>query len=292
MVVYALVALLREHKDGYEMDLLDLRNDVVFKSFFGDRRNNKLLLDFLNAILDENIASVELMDPHIELSHAEDKSAIMDLRVITDQDEQINIELQLRSHKAFTERMLLYWSKMYDSQDEVGKSYRELKKTIQIVITDFKLLSKAHFHSMFQLIDREDGSVFSSHAEIHVLELPKLQISQMHDTSRLEKWLLFLQSNKETKEALAMESSTMKEAFEEIQRLSQNPKTRALAISREIHLKDQLQREEDAEIYGIENTKREIVLNMYKKQYPIDAIAEVTNLSAEEVTTIIESNLQ
>lgn len=37
-----------------------------------------------------------------------------------------------------------------------------------------------------------------------------------------------------------MESSTLREAYEEIQRLSENPATRAAAIFREIHLKDQL----------------------------------------------------
>ena len=47
----ALVLLLREDESNYELDLLDLRNDVVFKAFFGDRRNNQLLLDFLKAIL-------------------------------------------------------------------------------------------------------------------------------------------------------------------------------------------------------------------------------------------------
>lgn len=103
----------------------------------------------------------------------------------------------------------------------------------------------------------------------------------------LEKWLLFLKSGKEIKEVLAMESSVMKDAYEEIKRLSQNPKTRAQAIAREIFLKDQLQREEDAEEVGmergVENTKKEIVLNMYQEDYPFEAIAKITNLSLEQV---------
>ena len=42
-----------------------------------------------------------------------------------------------------------------------------------------------------------------------------------------------------------MEGSVFKEALEEIERLSQDPETRAIAISLEIHLRDQIQREED-----------------------------------------------
>jgi len=73
----------------------------VFKAFFADERNNGLLLQFIKAILGEIISSVKLTDPTIEIAHAEDKSSVMDLRVVTNQ-----------GHKAFPERMLMYWAKM------------------------------------------------------------------------------------------------------------------------------------------------------------------------------------
>ena len=247
-----LVSVVRENQNVYGAELLDLRNDFVFKAFFADERNNGLLLQFLKAILGETITSVKLTDPTIEIAHAKDKLSIIDLRVRTNRGEQINVEMQYQGHKAFPERMLMYWAKMYSSQDEVQKSYRELKKAIQIVIVNFKLLPKTHFHSMFQLMDPEDRTIFSSHLEMHVMELPKLQVESIIDMNDLEKWLLFMTSDKKTKEALAVESSTLKEALYQIERLSQDPETRRMAISREIQLKDQLQREEDAEFRGIE----------------------------------------
>lgn len=107
-------------------------------------------------------------------------------------------------------------------------------------------------------------------------------------------------SDKKTKEALAMESSTLKEALSEIERLSQNPETVRMAISREIHLKDQLQREEDAESLGIEKGKeigadlrnREVILNMHVERVPVEAIARYTQTPLEKVKEIIESNTQ
>ena len=80
---------------------------------------------------------------------------------------------------------------------------------------------------MFQLIDPEDGALFSSHLEIHVLELSKVKGLIPQDATQLEQWLLFLKGDKETKEALAMESSTMKEAYKEIERLSEDAETRS-----------------------------------------------------------------
>jgi len=119
---------------------------------------------------------------------------------------------------------------------------------------------------------------------------------QPQDGSKLEQWLLFLKSDKETMEALAKESSTMREAFEEIRCLSDDPATRAAAISREIHLKDQLQRELDAKAdgkqEGKEEGKTEIILNMYKKQYPVGAIADITNIPLENVLRKVKTSLQ
>ena len=76
MVVSVVVSLVREELDVYEseLSLLDLRNDFVFKAFFGNERNNHLLLQFLNAILGNAIKSVTLMDPNVEPTHADDKS--------------------------------------------------------------------------------------------------------------------------------------------------------------------------------------------------------------------------
>lgn len=89
-----------------------------------------------------------------------------------------------------------------------------------------------------------------------------------------------------------MESSAFKEAFEEIRRLSMDPDTIDLAISREIALRDQLTRLEEAENRGVEKGSKaktiELVLALYQKNTPLSFIAEVTKLSVQEVHSIIE----
>ncbi len=184
--MHTLVSLMLERKDAYDMELLDLRNDFVFRAFFGDWRNRRLLLHFLNSILDDTLTSVELTDPHLEPLHRIDKTSAMDIRVRTEECEQINIEMQVQGHEAFNERMLVYWAKMYANQEEVSRPYVDLKKAVQIVIANFNFLPKQHYHSKFQLMEPEDGTIFSSHAEIHVLELRKLKDIQVEDALALE----------------------------------------------------------------------------------------------------------
>lgn len=84
-----------------------------------------------------------------------------------------------------------------------------------------------------------------------------------------------------------MESSAFKEAFEEIRRLSMDPETVDLAISREIALRDHPTRLEEAENRGKEQTIKEFVLKMYDESLPLDLICILSELSSEEVQLII-----
>jgi len=120
------------------------------------------------------------------------------------------------------------------------------------------------------------------------------------EANDLEKWLLFMKDDKKEKEALAVESSTLKEALSQIERLSQNPETVKMAISREIHLKDQLQREEEAELRGKDvgreegahSREREIILNMHEENISAKSIAQLTKIPLGKVKGIIESAVQ
>ncbi|WP_232843445.1 Rpn family recombination-promoting nuclease/putative transposase [Sporosarcina beigongshangi] len=280
--------LVKEQREAYTGELLDLRNDYVFKSFFGDKRNKNLLLKFLNAVLDVDIHAIKLTDPHIERNHPTDKKSIMDVRVQTASGDQINIEMQMAGHRAFPERMYMYMAKMYVSQDEAGKKYSDYRRAVQIIITNFELLEEDDFHNVYKITNQKSGSIFTTHYETHVLELPKLIKEDIKETTELEKWLLFLKSDQQIKEALAMESPTMKEAFEEIERLSQNPETRRFAAFREQELKDILEREEEAREQGMEQEKQETVIRMYSDGMSVESITKYVNLSRDKVIEIIK----
>jgi len=98
-----------------------------------------------------------------------------------------------------------------------------------------------------------------------------------------------------------MESTTMREAFEEIERLSRNPETRRLADFREQELMDIMQREEDAQEYGvelgmkqgieqgIEKTIRKMVISLYNNGMSKEDVAKNAEITIEKVTEIIKS---
>lgn len=200
--------------------------------------------------------------------------------------------MQLQRHTAFNERILYYWAKTYASRIKTSDPYKLLKKVIQIIIVDFDLLPSCGVHSTFLLTESSSGTIFSDHLEIHALQLSKTDKKTLHDMNNLEKWLLFFKGNQLAKEEVAMESSAFKEAFEENERLSRDPETVRLAISREIELRDHIQRMQDAEERGMEKGSQakmiDMVLRLHKTSTPIYVIAEAPDLSMKEVQEIIE----
>lgn len=83
------------------------------------------------------------------------------------------------------------------------------------------------------------------------------------------------------------------EEASEIQCTSDSLTESAAALSREIHLRDQIQRELDARDKGRVEGKAEFIaevaLKLHKEQYSIKASAGVINLSEDEVLCIVQS---
>ncbi len=59
--------------DGF---IMSRKNDFVFKRIFGDTRNKSVLIDFLNAVLTEEIDDVEILNTELKREHLEDKQGI------------------------------------------------------------------------------------------------------------------------------------------------------------------------------------------------------------------------
>ena len=85
-----------------------------------------------------------------------------------------------------------------------------------------------------------------------------------------------------------------KEEIAEMERLRQDPATELMAISIEINIKDQIQREYDAWRKGYEEGKRlgaaqETILNMHKAKMTAEDIARFAEITVSDVKEIIES---
>jgi predicted transposase/invertase (TIGR01784 family) len=217
--------------------LLDPKLDVVFWMLFGAERNRALLLALLNAVLSPPapIVSVEVQRPELAALDVDGKQVALDLCVRLASGEQIDVEMQTRSHPALRERGLFYWARLYSGQLPRGASYSELRRCVVVLITDFIELPGSPFHTVFQARDRHAGALLTEHFELHFVELPKLSGSDAgSDEPALAGWCRFLSATaNEELEALAMQHPILDQAKAALEDLSADPNARLWAERRE-----------------------------------------------------------
>ncbi|MGL4656207.1 MAG: Rpn family recombination-promoting nuclease/putative transposase [Sarcina sp.] len=271
--------------------LLDPKTDFIFKKIFGSEGNKNILISFLNATLKskDEIKEVTLENTDIEKNFIEDKFSRLDIKATTNKGEKINIEIQLRNEKNMIKRTLYYWSKIYEEQLSEGRNYSILNRTVCINILNFDYLENGKFHSMFRLKDVDTDKELTDVMEIHFIEIPKLS-DESEEKSMLAAWVEFLK-NPESEKVRNLENNieAIKEAKNELVKISADKKQRAMYEMRQKALHDEANALYSAKEAGVEQGKLEAV-KAFLDVFDDEEIARRLNLEIELVRKVREEN--
>ena len=273
-------------------ELLQLKNDVVFRAIFGRQKNSEITKHLISLILGREIENIELDVNKIMLgNHRESKEGILDIRAKFNDGEDCNIELQIMPYKYMTKRMLLYWAMMYEDKARKGRQYDILKPTISILIADYKLKELKEieeYHTIWNLREKKyKEKILTKDIEMHILEIPKIKENEIL-IDELALWLKFIDNpqNKEVEKKMC-ENEFFKQAREELSDLSEDPNFQYMVQSRALFLMDQYSFNMQAREEGLEEGKRkkqkEIAKKLLKLEMTIEQIAEITELTEEEI---------
>jgi predicted transposase/invertase (TIGR01784 family) len=212
-------------------DLLPLTNDYVFRRVFAEE-NTDALAEFIFCVTGtpaSELDDIQVDDPHLHPEGEGLKRGELDVRVHTKSGGIVNVEIQLKSERAFRERIIYYSDRLFASRLGSGEGYGALNKTISIIITDFVLLKENNDHfNTFKWYNKDNGTLLSDMQEIHTLELPKLPDAS--DDTQLWRWLRLMKARKECEmEALAKEGSELGKVVATIRRLSADEREQRLA---------------------------------------------------------------
>ena len=217
--------------------------DVVFQALFGEAGSERITKNFLETILNKKIEKIDLSKNLIlRREFKDDKLGVLDILAELDGKEKCNIEMQLVNSKSIIERILYYWSRLYSRQIKIGQDYNLLKKTIIILITDFKIegLEELGYHSTWKIIETEGRKrILTEKLEIDIIELPKIE-GKEKESGRLLDWLYFLENPKSRRVTEKMEESKeIKEAVEKLDSLSEDERMQRIADLREKAILDE-----------------------------------------------------
>ena len=275
--------------------LLKLKNDIVFQEVFGKQKNSEITKHLISLILQREIENIELDTNRIMIgNHKDSKVTILDIKAKFNNGEDCNIELQVAPYQYMPERMLIYWSRMYGDKAQRSKEYDILKPTISILIADYKikeLKEIEEYHTIWNLREKKHKEkILTRYIVLHGLEIPKIKEEEILK-DELALWLKFIDNpeNKEVNKKMG-EKRLSQIVREELAELSDDPDfedivwQRTLAIMDEKGFKRQAREEGLAE--GAEAKKIEIAQKLLKLEMPIKQIAEITELTEEEVQNI------
>lgn len=278
--------------------LLNPKIDFVFKKIFGSEEHPEILISFLNAVLKpiKPIVSVNIKNSDLEKDYIEDKFSRLDVKAVTSNNEIINIEIQLKNEYNMIQRSLYYWSKLYEEQLTEGDRYDKLCRTVCINILDFRYLKNDRFHNGYRLKEIETNEELTDLEEIHFIEIPKLKRFERAEevVDLLEGWVEFLRDpESEVIRKLEMSNKEIREAKDELYRLSRNSKERELYYMREKSLKDEISAlanaEEKGMQKGLEQGMKEKAIEIAKSLLDIldvETIALKTGLPIEEIENL------
>ena len=275
--------------------LLDPKMDFVFKNIFGSEKNPNILISFLNATLKPKdlITSVEIKNTDLNKGYIEDKFSRLDVKATTSNNEIINIEIQLKNEYNMIKRSLYYWSKLYSEQLNEGEDYSILKRTICINILNFKYLKTRKFHSAYRLKEIYSNEELTDVAEIHFIEIPKLEDGS-DEKDMLVPWIEFLKDPESEKvRNLEMSIEEIRQAKDELIKMSNDDTQRELYEMRAKTLKDKVSALNEAERKGIqkgiqegEKKKAIEIAKSLLDVLDVQTISLKTGLSVDEINKL------
>ena len=272
--------------------LMKPKIDFAFKEIMMDEQAR---IGFLSAILKLNpsdIRNTQILNTNLRKLHDNEKQGILDVRILMNDDTEIDIEIQLSILNVWADRALFYLAKMYTEQINSGEDYTIFKKCVSISILDFELFKDTpEFYSCFHIREDTCHAIYTDKMEFHVLELPKLPKELREDSSDIELWGKFISAErKEEFDVLAEKNTYIDSAYQHLQLISQDKQKRMEYEAREKAVRDYnqwlLEAREAGKIEGREETTICIAKNLLSSGFSVDMIAKTTGLSVEQIKTL------
>lgn len=166
------------------------KSNYVLRKVLNSEDKLDILKNFIESILEIDIKRIKL-NPYLYRKSrtlpAEDNFGIADVRVVKEDDEEVNIGVQIIDGNYISTKMFLYMAQIHSNQVEYD-DYRKIAKTITINILDFKYSNQKGCHNEIYL--KNDDDYMKNYFEMHILELPKFIVKDNINNNK-EAWISY-----------------------------------------------------------------------------------------------------
>lgn len=269
--------------------------DFGFKKLFGEEASKDILLDFLNAVLEDEVVQITDLEfsknEHLGPSEL-DRNVVFDIFCRTAKGERIIIEMQKFFQTFFKERSLYYSSFAIQEQAVKGEWDFSLYPVYCISLLDFHLkgdeiITDHYFHKV-KLLDTNTGRVFNDKLSFIYLEIPKFNKKINELETNFDKWMYlltkleFLERLPETLQSKIFEKVMGIAELLNLEKTDRQAYEESLKKHRDLKNVMDTQRREGIEI-GIEKGIEKTAIGLLKEGIKIQIISKVTGLSEDDL---------
>lgn len=170
------------------------KSNFVLRRVLNTEENVDILKEFIEVMLNLEIKEAKI-NPYLEKikNHlpAEENFGIADLRIMTSENEERNVGIQIIDGEHILTKMLLYYVQIHANQLEYDEN-RECAKTNTINILDFVWNKELEYHSKMVVREGNMTNIIKDYPEIHILQLPKFKIKDSRNMTLKQAWISYL----------------------------------------------------------------------------------------------------
>ena len=220
-----------------------LTNDYMFRAVLQENEEvlRGLICSLLN-ITNDDIKTIDITNPIVLGETIDNKSVILDLAILFNNDQRMNIEMQVVSQDDWPERSLYYLCKDFCHLLR-GQNYGDILPLLHINILDF-ILFEEHpmFYSQYRFMENATNHVYSGKIGINVLELKSIKLATNEDKAcKLDHWANIFKANTwEEIKMLAQNDEAAHQAALSMYMLSGDEKIRKQCEARERYELDRI----------------------------------------------------
>ena len=241
----------------------NLTNDYLFRATL--QESPATLREVVRSVLglsNEQICSVEILNPIILGQNITAKDFILDVRVLLNNNTQVNLEMQVLNHGNWPERSLQYLCRSFDQLNK-GEDYLHVKPVIQVCFLNFTLFEdNREFFSTHMFTNIKNHRIYSDKLKLLVVDLTCIELATEEDRNRHTDCLakLFKATTWEEIKMLASNNTMIENAAETIYRLSADEAIREQCEAREDYYRLQrtVQKELEQSREELEQSREEL----------------------------------
>jgi predicted transposase/invertase (TIGR01784 family) len=285
-----------------------IRFDWAMKHLLRDKANYSVLEGFLSVLLREKVTIKQILSSQANKETENDKYNDVDILVENAKGELIIIEVQNTKEYDYFHRILYGTSKIISEYIDEGRAYEDVKKVISITIAYFDLGQGKDYvyHGTNTFIGIHKGDVLTLsdkqkdlYGKQHVSQIyPEYWIikagifDEKKVNNELDEWIYFFKTGEVKDEFTAQGLAEAKEKLNKLKLTPEERKEYEVFVER-LRKVASLQKTEMEDVKDLLKeakleAKLEIVIELWKLNFPIENIAIATKLTIIEVSEIIE----